>query len=112
MFLLNRHLWRHLLHTSNFGHVHLLLGEDVREQLIATIAASVATAGTFELSMGSGTTQQMVDLHWCAHRAGRRLGIKVRVSMVEARSLDRTDHDERVTMIVSARPLERPAMLP
>jgi hypothetical protein len=82
------------------------------EQLVQEIAEALAESGEYVREMEWRSTQHMVDLHWCAHRAGRRLGMKVRVRVVEASTLHRTDHWERVTMTVAARPADVGVMLP
>ena len=78
-------------------------GEDV---LVEEIARSLADAGEYVCCVDSGPTQHLVDLHWCAHRAGRRLGLKVRVTMAEPAQPKREDHYEKVTMRVAPRPAE------
>jgi len=83
-----------------------------REELIAEIAESLAHAGEYEHQMYAGPTQHMVDLHWCAHLAGRRLGIKVRVTVAEAPQIRRGDHHEHVTVTVVPRPERRLVRVP
>lgn len=83
-----------------------------REELVAEIADSLAHAGQYEHEMNAGPTQQMVDLHWCAHLAGRRLGIKVRVTVAEAAQIHRDDHHENVTVTVVPRPEVRRVSVP
>lgn len=74
-----------------------------RETLVARIEDALKRSGEYVTEVDSGPTQHMVDLHWCAHSAARRLGLKVRVVMTEPPQLHRTDHDERVTMTVRPR---------
>ena len=82
------------------------------DELVQEIAEALAESGEYVREMEWGSTQHMVDLHWCAHRAGRRLGMKVRVRVVEAPTLHRTDHWERVMMTVAARPADLRVPLP
>lgn len=43
------------------------------------IADALTSRGEYVLRMTPGPHQEVVDLHWQAHRAGQLLGIKVRV---------------------------------
>jgi hypothetical protein len=72
-------------------------------ELVEEIARSLATHGEYVRCVESGPTQHLVDLHWCAHRAGRELGMKVRITMAEPPQPCRTDHHEQVTMRVVPR---------
>ena len=74
-----------------------------REQLVAEIADCLAREGQYEQDMYAGPAQHMVDLHWCAHLAGRRLGMKVCVRVVETPQIQRSDHVEHVTVTVVPR---------
>jgi hypothetical protein len=76
------------------------------DRLVEEIASSLAADGEYVCCVDSGPTQHLVDLHWCAHRAGRTLGLKVRVTMAEPAQIRRSDHVERVTMRVTPRPVE------
>ncbi len=76
------------------------------DMLVEDIASSLAADGEYVCCVDSGPTQHLVDLHWCAHRAGRTLGLKVRVTMAEPAQIRRSDHVERVTMRVTPRPVE------
>ena len=78
-------------------------GGTAEESLVEEIAASLASSGEYVRCVEAGPTQQMVDLHWCAHRAGRRVGMKVRIIVAEPTVLKRSDHRERVTMTVVPR---------
>lgn len=71
--------------------------------LVEQIAHSLATDGEYVCCVDSGPTQHMVDLHWCAHLAGRQVGLKVSVTMAEPAEVRRSDHYELVTMRVAPR---------
>ncbi|HET6167376.1 MAG TPA: hypothetical protein VFE07_11165 [Marmoricola sp.] len=80
--------------------------------LVEQIAHSLATVGEYVCCVDVGPTQHLVDLHWCAHRAGRRIGMKVSVTMAEPVELRRTDHEEQVTMRVAPRRVDARPVLP
>lgn len=81
-------------------HPVLEVGADA---LVDEIADALARSGQYVTDFDAGPTQYLVDLHWCAHRAGRRLGMKVRVTVAESVQIHRSDHEERVTMTVAPR---------
>jgi len=54
-------------------------GGHTGDELVAQIADALATTGKYVRTMTSSPTQDLVDVNWCAHRAGRQLGIRVRV---------------------------------
>lgn len=82
------------------------------DTLVAEIADSLARTGEYVTFVDAGPTQHMVDLHWCAHLAGRQLGMKVRVTVTESAQLHRSDHYAQVTMAVAPRPEHKAAPLP
>jgi hypothetical protein len=45
----------------------------------AEIAEALSLRGRYVIRMDPLPHQRLVDVHWTAHRAGRSLGIKVRV---------------------------------
>lgn len=63
------------------------------------IADALSSHGECEIRANPLPTQNMVDLHWAAHRAGETLGIKVRVRVASPAS----DSDPTVTIKVSQR---------
>jgi hypothetical protein len=89
---------------------HVLVGG--ADTLVAEIADSLERSGEYVTYVDAGPTQHMVDLHWCAHLAGRRLGMKVRVTVTESVQLHRSDHSAQVTMSVAPRPEDKGPRLP
>ena len=45
--------------------------------LVTQIAEALATAGEYVARIDLYPTQNVVDINWAAHQAGRRLGIRV-----------------------------------
>ena len=64
------------------------------------IASALQHHGQYVTRVDARRHQQMADLHWTAHRAGRLLGIKVRV-FVEGPS--QATEDRLLTVTVSRR---------
>jgi len=56
-----------------------LLGTAGKTPDAAEIADGLSARGEYVVRLDPLPTQQLVDLHWAAHRAGQLLGIKVRV---------------------------------
>lgn len=56
-------------------------GTRVANDLAAEIADALRTAGEYVARVALLPTQQLVDFHWAAHQAGRRLGFKVKVDV-------------------------------
>jgi hypothetical protein len=56
-------------------------GADVAADLTTRIADALAESGEYVAAIGLLPTQQLVDLHWAAHQAGRRVGLKVAVTV-------------------------------
>jgi hypothetical protein len=56
-------------------------GRPVADDLVAEIAGALAESGEYSAPIDLAPTQRVVDFHWAAHRAGRRLGMKVKVDV-------------------------------
>ncbi|HEX7717374.1 MAG TPA: hypothetical protein VF416_08805 [Marmoricola sp.] len=73
------------------------------EALVAEIADALASTGEYVRRVESGPTQHVVDLLWCAHRAGKRVGMKVHVSVAEPPRPLGSGRHQKVTLTVVAR---------
>jgi hypothetical protein len=51
------------------------------EDIVAEIADAIATVGEYVTRVELQPTQRIVDFHWAAHQAGRRLGVRVEVDV-------------------------------
>ena len=65
-------------------------GIDVADDLVAEIADSLAVSGEYAARITLLPTQRLVDFHWAAHHAGRRLGLKVQVDVHVPKDADDT----------------------
>jgi hypothetical protein len=70
------------------------------DDLVAEIADGLVAAGEYVTRVDLMPTQQVVDLNWAAHQAGRSLGIRIQVEVKVAKA----DPDGRAQVWVRPQP--------
>ena len=84
-------------HTSNLNDMDPLRIAKGGIDLAAEIADALASSGEYVAQIELLPTQQLVDFHWAAHRAGRRLGVKVTIDVHVPKNAPDTRAQVRVT---------------
>lgn len=74
-------------------------GIRVSDDLVAQIVAALAESGEYVARVELMPTQGLVDFHWAALRAGRRLGLQVGIDV----RLPKNDPDPRAEVRVGPR---------
>jgi hypothetical protein len=72
---------------------------DPQWDLTMEIVRALELTGSYEVGVDTGNAQRVVDIRWAARQAGRLLGIKTRVTLVDPKDVSARTGTASVTSV-------------